>query len=90
MFLDLTKAFDTVDHGILVTKLSSMGVLSNDLEWFRSYLSNRRQQTSCGNLLISLIYINELPGAVSHSQEPLYADDMALYCFSKDPHQLEK
>ena len=45
VFLDLTKAFDTVDHGILMTKLSSVGVSPSALEWFTSYLSNRKQRT---------------------------------------------
>ena len=34
VFLDLTKAFDTVDHGILMSKLSSVGVSPRSLEWF--------------------------------------------------------
>ena len=41
VLLDLQKAFDVVDHGILLGKLTEMGVGSVD--WFRSYLSGRRQ-----------------------------------------------
>ena len=51
VFLDLTQAFDTVDHGILMTKLSTVGVSENSLAWFKSYLRNRKQRTSCGNEL---------------------------------------
>ena len=41
--LDLQKAFDTVDHTILIDKLGAMGVSSNSREWFSSYLSGRTQ-----------------------------------------------
>ena len=41
VLLDLQKAFDCVDHGILLEKLGKMGVGS--LDWFRSYLSGRKQ-----------------------------------------------
>ena len=57
VFLDLTKAFDTVDHGILMSKLSSVGVFSSALEWFPSYLSNRKQRTSCKNELSEALSI---------------------------------
>ena len=50
-FLDLTKAFDMVDHGILMSKLSSVGVSPSALEWFTLYLSNWKQRTSCENEL---------------------------------------
>ncbi len=38
--LDLTAAFDTVDRGILLRKLSAIGVADNSLKWFSSYFSN--------------------------------------------------
>jgi hypothetical protein len=41
VLIDLQKAFDTVDHEILLKKLNAMGVTS--VSWFRSYLSERRQ-----------------------------------------------
>ena len=49
MFLDLTKAFDTVDHQILLSNLSAYGLSGNSLQWFRFYITDRKQRTSCGN-----------------------------------------
>ena len=43
VFIDLKKAFDTVDHDILCEKLQIYGVQQRELFWFRSYLSNRKQ-----------------------------------------------
>ena len=43
IFIDLKKAFDTVDHDILIAKLSHYGVAGKELDWFKSYMSNRKQ-----------------------------------------------
>ena len=54
--MDLTKAFDTVDHGIVVSKLSSVGVSPSALEWFASYLRNWKQRTSCAGMNYLKLY----------------------------------
>ena len=43
VFIDLEKAFDTVDHVIVSKKLEYYGIQQCDLAWFSSYLSNRKQ-----------------------------------------------
>ena len=50
VFIDLKKAFDTVDHDLLCKKLEHYGVRQRELSWFQSYLSNRKQYCRVGGV----------------------------------------
>ena len=43
VFLDLKKAFDTIDHSIILRKLQFYGIEQESLKWFQSYLDDRKQ-----------------------------------------------
>ena len=51
IFLDFSKAFDTVNHNILLNKLDYYGVRGSPLLWFKSYLNNRQQYTDINGTL---------------------------------------
>lgn len=55
LFLDIKKAFDTVDHDILINKLFMSGVRGIPLKWFKSYLENRSQCVSINGINSELV-----------------------------------
>ena len=48
-FIDLSKAFDTVDHGCILSKLECYGIVDRELSWFESYLFDRKQYVVVNN-----------------------------------------
>ena len=57
VLLDLQKAFDTVNHCVLLKKLQVMGFDKASLDWFRSYLSNQHQVVASHDIRSKLMPI---------------------------------
>ena len=57
VFIDLQKAFDTIDHSILVRKLCNYRIDQTSLRWFRSYLSDRTQKCSVNHMATCLMLL---------------------------------
>ena len=91
VFLDIRKAFDTVNHDIFLQKPECYGIKGNELIFFQSYLENRRQGCNVNGRMSSfkpisyvgpllfVIYINDLPSCVKEAETSMYADDTSLY-----------
>ena len=58
VFIDLKKAFDTVDHNILLHKLEHYGFRGVINKWFSSYLDGRNQTTQIGSYIYVWIFEN--------------------------------
>src|ERR1043165_10054525 len=58
IFVDLSKAFDTINHDILLHKLEHYGIRGIALQWFKDYLSNRKQYVLYNNCSSKLLSIN--------------------------------
>jgi len=98
VFIDLSKAFDTIDHTILLTKLPHYGMCGVTLDCFKNYLTNRLQFVSIENVyssngckrcgvrqgsILFLIYINDICYSSSVLKFILFADNTNLFHSSK-------
>ena len=55
--MDFRKAFDVIDHNILLIKLTKLGLSASSACWFTSYLSNRKQLTLVNHAMSSILPI---------------------------------
>ena len=55
VFLDLTKAFDTINHNILLSKLYKYGIRGTPFLWFKSYIENRQQYVKINDIESDLL-----------------------------------
>ena len=53
IMLDFSKVFDSINHDILVDKMSVYGIKSGELKWFRNYLSHRKQRINVKDVYTS-------------------------------------
>ena len=103
ILIDLQKAFDTIDHDVLLQKLYAVDFSKHTVNWFQSYLSNRSflvnlensfsqpASVSCGvpqgSILGPLLFLIHVNDM---SQAVfLYADDTCLVCQHKDINKIE-
>ena len=101
ILIDLQKAFDLIDHNILLEKLKATGFCDDTVNWFHSYLTDRAflvsiEKISCGvpqgsilGPLLFLINVNDMRQAVS-SDLLLYANDSYLIFQHKHMTEIEK
>ena len=64
VFIDLSKAFDTIDHNILQRKLAYYGPNGSVLHLFKSYLQNRKQSTEIEQINSDILLITIPQGSV--------------------------
>lgn len=79
--LDLTRAFDTVDHKLLLQKLNNYGIRNENLKWVESYLKNKKQQvevqyTNPDTKIKSKVLSNAAPIKAGTFQGTILAPDL--------------
>ena len=102
IYFDFKKAFDSVSHQKLLTKLQAYGISDNLFLWIRKFLSNRTQAVKMngqlssngdvtsgvpqGSVLGPTLFLIYINDVVDTFTDKLFADDIKLYSTSSSPH----
>ena len=80
IYLDLSKAFDTIDHSILTAKLKYYGISGSNVRLLCSYLSNRKQYTQINNIKSDILHITTgVPQGSIIEKDPLAVTIYYIY-----------
>ena len=97
VFIELSQAFDSVDHDVLLEKLDIYGIKGKNLKWFHSYLINIKQflkyrdqnanleVLQCGfhTRIFAFSFVNDLKKSTKLLEPIMFADDTNLFCTNK-------
>lgn len=94
VFLDLKRAFETISGDIMAIKLENIGIVGEELNWFKSYMNNRKQKVNYNNKFSN---VNDIPIGLPQGTQLsvilflLYINDIAkatdfgkIYLFADD------
>ena len=85
IFLDLSKAFDTIPHNVLFVKLEKYGIRGVCLDWFKSYLTGRQMRVKCVSESGRVEYLDYLPVEVGTPQGSILGP-LIFLVFNNDLH----
>ena len=85
VFIDLRKAFDVIDHELLLKKLSIYGATPSSVAWFKSYLSGRKQLITLGKTTSKQLTVKQ-----GVSQESILGPVLFLLFLNDMPLHVQK
>ena len=88
VFLDLSKAFDTIKHEVLLKKLELYGIRGTALSWFQSYLSDRRIRVKCNTISSGKTEISDAQPINTGTPQGSCLGPLIFLIFNNDLHRV--